>query len=186
MRKRGVVLLCLCWMQSAGAAEVFRWVDNNSVVNYSDQMPVGMVKDVEQRKISANVIDAQPSYALNFAAARHPVILYSEDCGALCASARSLLDKRGIPYTLKNPQMSKSDADELNKMTGALRVPVLKVGDQVYKGFQQEMWNAALDQAGYPKSAMPGAHVAPASTSALKPAEAQTDGTPPAAPGKDR
>ena len=154
---RWLAWVCVLWVQTAAADEVYRWLDMTSVVNYSDQMPQGKVKGlITEHKITPNVIDAQPSYVLNYAAQHHPVILYSGDCGPLCESARSLLEKRGVPYALKNPLTNKPDADELNKMTGELRVPVLKVGNQVYKGFQQERWAAALDQADYPKFITPG------------------------------
>jgi len=147
-----VLLLCAT---SVYASQVYRWVDKNGQVQYSDQpAPPGTAKS-EQRTIHSNVIDGQASYPLKQAVAKNPVALYAGQCGALCDEARKLLDKRGIPYAAKDPQNQKTDADELMKLVGVMEVPVLKVGDQHVKGFDPNRWNTALDEAGYPKSNPP-------------------------------
>jgi glutaredoxin len=143
-------------VQQSNAGEVYRWVDNAGVVHYSDHAPSGSVKKLEQRKLETNVIDGQGSYVLKDAATKNPVILFAGDCGPLCINAKTLLEKRGIPYTLKDPQKSKADADALNVLTGAMDLPVLKIGTTPIKGFEPNRWNQMLDEAGYPKSKMPG------------------------------
>ncbi len=45
--------------------------------------------------------------------------------------------------------------EELKKATGGDEVvPVIQVGRQVLRGFEEGQWNAALDDAGYPKTAL--------------------------------
>ena len=141
---------------NAGADEYYRWTDKNGVVNYSDHIPHVPITNLQEKKVVANVIDGQPSYAMKVAAEKSPVILFGGDCGPICTNAQAFLDKRGIPYTLKDPQKNKDDAVALNALTGALNLPVLKVGNNALKGFQSDYWTTALDQAGYPKSALPG------------------------------
>ena len=140
------------------AADLYRWVDKNGVVNYGDQAPDDTVKKLQLRKLEPNVIDGQPSYALQQAVSKHPVILFGGDCGPLCVNAQALLDKRGVPYTLKDPQKNKADAEALNTLMGGgeMQLPVLKVGNNPIKGFETAHWNTALDEAGYPKSPLPG------------------------------
>ena len=164
MRINIIWLFLVFAAHSAFADNYYRWVDKNGMVNYSDQSPDKAVNNLVQKKAEINVIDGQSSYVLKVAASKHPVILFAGDCGPLCINAKALLDKRGIPYTLKDPQKNKADADALNTLTGAMRLPVLEVGSTPVKGFESNAWNAALDQAGYPKSPLPGdVKAAPAS-----------------------
>ena len=155
MRKLAASMVLLLCATSVYASQVYRWVDKNGQVQYSDQPPPAGVKKSEQRTIGSNVIDGQVSYPLQQAMAKNPVILYAGQCGTLCDEARTLLDKRGIPYAAKDPQNQKTDAGELMKLVGVMEVPVLKVGNQHVKGFDSNRWNTALDQGGYPKSNLP-------------------------------
>ncbi|MHB1174741.1 MAG: DUF4124 domain-containing protein [Sulfuriferula sp.] len=155
MRKLAASMVLLLCASSVYAAQVYRWVDKNGHVQYSDQPPPPDVKKSEQRTIGNNVIDGQASYPLQQAIAKNPVVLYAGQCGTLCDEARKLLDKRGIPYAAKDPQNQKTDADELMKLVGVMEVPVLKVGNQHVKGFDPNRWNTALDEGGYPKSNLP-------------------------------
>ncbi|BBO99448.1 glutaredoxin family protein [Sulfuriferula nivalis] len=162
MKKHLLWLVLAAVVQQANAGEVYRWVDNAGVVHYSDHAPTTPVKKLEQRKLETNVIDGQGSYVLKDAATKNPVILFAGDCGPLCVNAKTLLDKRGIPYALKDPQKSKADADALNALTGAMDLPVLKIGSNPIKGFEPNRWNQMLDEAGYPKTKMPGSRDVPA------------------------
>ena len=91
-----------------------------------------------------------------------PVTFYATPaCGEPCKDARALLDKRGVPYAEKDPSHpgSPQEFEDFKKMTGgAPQVPVLMVGQlKSLKGFLAPEWDAALDAAGYPSSALPGA-----------------------------
>lgn len=155
MRKLAASMVLLLCASSVYAAQVYRWEDKNGHVQYSDQPPPPDVKKSEQRTIGNNVIDGQVSYPLQQAIAKNPVVLYTSECGIPCNDARKLLEKRGIPYTAKDPQNNKSDADDLMKLVGVMEVPVLKVGEKHFKGFDLNIWNSALDKGGYPKSNPP-------------------------------
>ncbi|BBP02617.1 hypothetical protein TPL01_00490 [Sulfuriferula plumbiphila] len=155
MRKLAASMVLLLCATSVYASQVYRWVDKNGHVQYSDQPPPAGVKKSEQRTIGGNVIDGQDSYPLRQAMAKNPVALYAGECGVLCDEARKLLDKRGIPYAARDPQNRKPDADELMSLIGVMEVPVLKVGNKPIKGFDAGRWNTALDEAGYPKSNTP-------------------------------
>lgn len=152
MRRFSVLLAALLCAGQVYAAQVYRWVDKDGHVQYSDQPPPADAKRAEQRKIGGNVIDGQDSYALKQAVAKAPVVLFTTDCGQYCDSAKAFLDQRGIPYTTRDPKNSKADTDALMALVGVMEVPVLKVGKKPYKGFEASRWNEALDEAGYPKS----------------------------------
>jgi hypothetical protein len=140
---------------SAQAAQLYRWVDADGKVHYTDTPPPKEAKDIEKKRVRT-AADAIPMpYALQQAAKTFPVTVYNADCGAPCDQARALLEKRGIPHTARNAREPEVQAD-LKKVTGSqdIDVPVLQVGRNVVKGWEAGQWNNALDAAGYPKSAV--------------------------------
>ncbi|QNM95854.1 glutaredoxin family protein [Chitinimonas koreensis] len=136
------------------AAKVYQWKDANGNVIFSDQPPPG--QQVKEKDVKANVITTSGgNFITREAMRKNPITLWSNNCGEPCDNARALLGKRGVPYALRNPQASTGDYDQLKKLAGDVVVPVLQVGDTALKGFQDTSWAAALDQAGYPKTADP-------------------------------
>ncbi len=153
--KRWVLFPMFVLACAAVQAEVYRWVDAEGKVHYSDQAPPANIKQVEKKKAAGGKpSDAQLPYGLQQAVKNFPVTLYSSDCGDACTRARQLLGKRGIPYA----EMDATDPDtqvELRKLTGGpIEVPVLTVGRDVVRGFEEGKWNTSLDAAGYPKTAV--------------------------------
>jgi glutaredoxin len=112
--------------------------------------------------------------------------LYSSDCGDACAHARALLAKRGVPYT-EMDATDPSTQEELKKLTGgAIEVPVLKVGRNALRGFEEGKWNTSLDAAGYPQTAVipprpPTKPAKPAKPAAAAPPAAPADSPSPPA-----
>ncbi len=151
------LMLLLTGIASAG--EVYRWVDHGGVTNYSDEPPPpGIASQLQQRPLTSSVVESQTTAQVRKAMARNPVLLYAGGCGDLCDQARALLDKRGVPYTERDPQGSKDDEKALVALAGKPLLPVLKVGDKVLKGFLADSWNKALTTAGYPEGPV---HVKP-------------------------
>ena len=142
---------------AAGAAaqqQVFRYVDKDGKVVYSDRSPPTDSKEVQAKRLSPNFIENNSvPLATAQASERFPATLYTFACGAVCESAESLLNRRGIPYTTVNVEDAKG-AEQLKKLTGEQQAPVLQLGDKlVAKGFNEARWTAMLDEAGYPKTA---------------------------------
>ena len=162
------------------AGNLYRWVDADGKVVYSDLPPPPAAKNVQQKNFGGNFIETdQMSYAMQIAVKRYPVVLYVTNCGDLCDKAREHLKNRGIPYATKNPESQAADADALKKLTGAMEVPVLVVGNaSPLKGYEAGAWDAALDSAGYPKGTARSAAAKTNVPAAKKPEAA------PAAPAK--
>ncbi|HSB48665.1 MAG TPA: glutaredoxin domain-containing protein, partial [Burkholderiales bacterium] len=72
------------------------------------------------------------------------------ECGAPCAEARSLLTGRGVKYEDVTVQ-EQPEIDELQKVSGDTKVPVLIVGQVVTRGFSPPDYNLVLDAAGFPR-----------------------------------
>jgi len=171
------LLICLLAVAftNAHADSLFRWVDKAGKVHYGDK-PAEDAIGAEQKKFGAAPAtgDDELSYGVRKAKQDFPVTLYSAaNCGDTCVQARSLLNKRGVPYAEKN-LATKEDIDAFKKLTGGNSVPALTVGKSLLSGFEAGQWNSELDIAGYPKTAPYGSR--PVSPAAAKPeAPAETE-----------
>ncbi len=148
------LLMALLCLPSVAQAELYRWVDKEGKVHYTDAPPPPGARQVEEKRLGGNTTsDADLPYATRRAAQAFPVTLYVSDCGDPCTQARAHLARRGIPYSVKNPAVNPADADALVKLVGSPQVPVLVVGKaRPLTGYHAGNWDAALDAAGYPRS----------------------------------
>ncbi len=156
MQTPAAILVVLGLIATPALPELYKWVDKDGRINYSDTPPPANAKRVEKKRLNDRVAEGEGlSFATQNAMKKHPVYLFATDCGEPCDKAKALLAKRGVPHTLKNPEKNLVDGNELKKLVGALEVPALQIGNNGIKGFLESSWNAALDAAGYPKSAAP-------------------------------
>jgi glutaredoxin len=169
-------------------AQMYRWVDDNGKVHYSDRAPLSGAKNVQKQSISVGQGSSAPlPYALQQAVGNFPVTLYtSEICKETCVQARDLLNKRGVPYS-EVDVADEAGLTQLKKLSGGDVVPVMTVGHEVYKGFESGAYKAALDTAGYPTSSLlpPGVQAARPVTKPVQkaaPAAAGDEGRPATAP----
>jgi len=164
-----IVLVLALAAGPAAAGKLYKWTDKDGKVHYTDQPPPSEAKASERKQFGDKPApDASLPYALQQAVKNFPVTLYSSDCGDACSKASALLSKRGVPITEKNAS-DPAAGEELKALTGGkLEVPVLKIGGQMLRGYEEGSWNTALDAAGYPKSSVLPAGVA--NTAAKPPA----------------
>lgn len=153
------LLLAATLVCSAATAQtLYRWVDKDGRVHYTQQRPPPSdARNLEQRRMGppaaaeANTgTGGQIPFAVKQAMTAYPVILYtSPGCKSGCPEARALLQKRGVPF--REISVSEQDMNDfLKKISGDNKVPVLTVGSSVQKGFEEGAFNEALDTAGYP------------------------------------
>jgi hypothetical protein len=170
---------------ATSAAQLYRWVDEKGNVEWRDTPPPPHAKKVEQRNVGANTIETSTlPYSVQQAVKNFPVTLWAFDCGDPCDRARAHLQKRGVPHVERNAQ---KESDALKSLTGTLEVPVLLVGSKQLKGYLESDWDAALDSAGYPKTAPPGVKVKaqpPASGKSGKDSPASETGAKASAPAR--
>jgi glutaredoxin len=143
----------LCGQPAAQERQVYRYVDADGRVVYSDRVPATGAKEVQRKRVSANTITtSELPLVVQQATERYPVTLFTFACGAACENAQALLNRRGVPYTTVNVDEAEGQ-QKLQAVAGELSAPVLQVGDKlVAKGWSETRWNALLDQAGYPKT----------------------------------
>lgn len=142
-----------CVVAASAQAELYRSVDSQGKVHYSDT-PLPGTDDVEQLKLGT---PPTPDTALPYETRRaqkfFPVTLYiGPGCGAPCETAQAFLRKRGIPYTEQSLDTFEK-AEAYKKEAGDLQIPTITIGNTRLKGFLESSWNKELDFAGYPKAA---------------------------------
>jgi glutaredoxin len=144
-----------CLLAVTAQAAMYKWTDAQGRVQYSDTPPPANARKAEEQKIVPNTIQTTGApFAVQEAAKRNPVTVWVSECGELCTKARDYLASRGVPHAVRNPSRQ-SEQEEWKKVSGGDNsVPLLLIGaTQKLKGFDEAQWSAALDAAGYPRSA---------------------------------
>jgi glutaredoxin len=134
--------------------QVYRYVDADGRVVYSDRPPPPNAKAVQTKRLGANFVEtSEPSVVAQQAAERFPATLFTFECGEVCQNAEGLLNKRGVPFTTVNVQSDEAGHNRMKELSGDDKAPVLALGDKlIVKGYNEARWQAALDEAGYPKA----------------------------------
>src|SRR5437762_3218881 len=112
---------------AAAQTNVYKWTDAEGKVHFSDTPPPPQAsKNVTEKRMGGGTVaDSQLPYATQLAAKTSPVILYTApQCGDPCEQGRSLLSDRGVPYTERDAQANRADAEAVKKAIGALQVPL--------------------------------------------------------------
>ena len=180
MKLKWAILFLFCMANAH--AQMYRWVDADGRVTYSDKPPPASASQQQKKTVSAD--DAKSdglAYALSETVRNFPVTLYTSGDCAPCEEGRQLLRKRGIPYSEKTVG-SNEDLARLKQEGGNGMVPLLKIGRNAQSGFSPDAWNAALSAVGYPEtSQLPAnykfsapAPAAPTAPAAAKPIDSPT------------
>lgn len=137
---------------AAAQATLYRWVDKDGKVHFTDTPPPGDATKAEQRRFGDSAPDQQLPFATREAMRKSPVMLWVVPNCEPCVQGRELLANRGVPFSERDAQSNIETQGAFKKITGGdLNVPLLEVGSTRVRGFEPGQWNAALDSAGYPK-----------------------------------
>jgi glutaredoxin len=155
---------------SALAQNVYRIVGPDGKVTFSDRPPAEASaaaappsRPGAAAAPAANGLATLP-FELRQVASRYPVTLYTGSDCAPCASARSLLTARGVPFS-ERTIATNEDIAALQRISGSTTLPFGTIGGQQLVGFSDTEWTQYLDAAGYPKqSQLPTNYKAPAPT----------------------
>lgn len=156
-----LVFLACCLTAGTQAGEVYRFIDSQGRVHYSDQRLVGAEEAEPLHFGQPSAPAADLPYETRRAMQTFPVTLYvSESCSSPCQSARDLLRQRGVLFSEKKI-VSQEELEAFRQASGGDRVPAATVGKAWLRGFLASDWNRELDAAGYPKFAPAGPRTAP-------------------------
>ena len=139
---------------SVHSQDVYRSVGADGKVTFSDRATAAESPSLLQERTVAPPSPGAGLAALPLAlrqtASRFPVILYTSSGCASCASARNLLQARGVPFSERTVQ-SNEDIGALERLSGNAALPFATVGSQQLSGFSDTEWTQYLDAAGSPK-----------------------------------
>lgn len=98
----------------------------------------------DEQEVSRRVIAYQPAYNPN----RNDVLLYSAEwCGA-CRKAKTFLDKEGVPYDLLDIDADPRAKEEVRRVLGRVRIPLLDINGTYVAGFSPKQIRKALRKSG--------------------------------------
>ena len=172
--------LALTLAPPAAAQGLYRIVGPDGRITYSDRPPpdaASRVTPMSAAGVRASTDGNAPwPEELKQAAARFPVTLYTTPQCEPCATGRTLLTRRGVPFSEKTVSTA-ADVQALQRLAGTQSLPVLTIGGQQLRGFSEADWTQYLNLAGYPKTSM-----LPASYRAAEPTPLTTAAAPVVAP----
>lgn len=152
MSHRGMAA-ALALALAAGTAhpQIYRWVDEDGRVRYTDTPAPASARGVQKKSLGARAAEPSgPAHTLEEAMKRHPLRLFtSPTCTDACALARAALNRRGLPFVEVQVWDAASN-EELKRASGGNAVPTLLVGARAVRGFSEPAFGHALDAAGYP------------------------------------
>jgi glutaredoxin len=127
----GFIAAAVAGGAAAQGQQVYRYVDKDGRIVYSDRIPPSDSKNVQSKRLRANFIENNElPLAAQQAQERFPVKLYTFSCGEVCTMAEALLNRRGVPFAIVNVETPEG-AEQLAKLTGELRAPVLRSATRI-------------------------------------------------------
>ena len=154
----------------------YKVIDANGRVTYTDRPPVTSNDRIQPMRATGGPAAAASNlpFELRQIAERYPVTLFTGEACEPCLSGKTLLRQRGIPFSEKTV---KTDADiaAFKRAEASGELPVLRIGAQQLKGYNDAEWVSYLDAAGYPKqSQLPSSYKAPEPTPLVEPKPASS------------
>ena len=162
MAPRLLLSLMFLLISVSAQAQLYKWVDADGKVTYSDMPPPKSAVKVETKSLSSSDSTVALPFELATAAKNSPVTIYSSTACTPCDDGRSFLKQNGIPFSEKTVATN-ADIEKFKKLSGGSNLPFLMIGKVKLLGFNSSEWRNSLSQAGYPESNMlPGEYQYPA------------------------
>ncbi|GMR20415.1 MAG: glutaredoxin domain-containing protein [Gammaproteobacteria bacterium] len=144
--KRLTLVLCLMGFTTAYAlAGVYKWVDEDGRVHFSDKAPT----DIKAKTLDIQIYSgpAEVSGGEQGFGARSVTMLSTAWC-SVCKKAKAYLKKRGISFLEYDIEKSTVGRMEYQKLNGK-GVPIILVGNQRMNGFNPSKLDRMLANVGY-------------------------------------
>lgn len=149
MMKNLSILVLAALVSSGAVAAIYRWVDADGRIFYSDSPPK-QSNNAKSVKLPSNTVapvtpvpKAKPAVA-----AGEKVTLYTTTWCGYCKKARAYLNARNIPFDDVDVETTDRGRREYREM-GGNGVPVIFVGSQRMDGYDQSGLEGMLKAAGW-------------------------------------
>lgn len=153
------------------AEKLYKTVDEQGNVTYSDSKPENAMGEVEEQE--ASLPDVEADTDLDALAEDTPILFYSVPECAACDMVRTYLSNAGMPFTEVDVADDYDAQQSMKKDVGNLNVPTVSVGGRTLSGFNASALDTILDVVGYPVGAAPA--VSPATATDTDVAGNETD-----------
>lgn len=130
---------------TSSAVKIFKWVDANGKVHFSDSPPPGA--NVQEIKLRVPSYEGEADVKPLAAATRRVTIYVTETCG-YCRRAKAHLNRRGVAFTEFDVEKDPIGRRQYQQLRGR-GVPIILVGDQRMDGYSEPRLEALLKQAGF-------------------------------------
>lgn len=146
------LLLCLLLQASVfgagtvNGAQVYRWVDQDGTIHFSDKPPSEQgTRDLQIKSYEgiANISVVPGQAAKNGSIV---TILSTTWCG-VCKKAKRYLSKKGVAFREQDVERSEAGKREYKRLNGK-GVPIILVGDERMDGFNPSKLEAMLEKNG--------------------------------------
>jgi glutaredoxin len=144
-------ILALCALLAgipADAQPIYRWVDGNGRVQYTDKPPPGVQARPVADRINSYSGTPTVSGSASAGATRPDIKMYSTEWCGYCQKAREYMARNRIRYTELDVEKSPAAKAEYQRL-GGRGVPVILVGTQRMNGYSEERFAQMLKAAGY-------------------------------------
>ena len=131
---KAIYLAILIGFSSPLAAQIYTWVDDNGITQFSDMPP--NTEDYSEVEVQINSYES-PSISTNkndSSSISNSVVMYSTSWCHYCQKARDYFAKSGIRYKEYDIEKSSKARAEHKKLGGG-GVPVILVGNKILNGF---------------------------------------------------
>jgi glutaredoxin len=143
------ILVFAALVSSAAGAAIYRWVDADGRIFYSDSPP--RQSDARPVKLPSNTVapvTPAPRAKPAAATAGEKVTLYTTTWCGYCKKARAYLNARNIPFDDVDVETTDRGRREYREM-GGNGVPVIFVGSQRMDGYDQSGLEGMLRAGGW-------------------------------------
>ncbi|MAX56819.1 MAG: glutaredoxin family protein [Alcanivoracaceae bacterium] len=129
-----LLLFCLCAV--AWSSGIYRWVDDQGNVHFSDSPSEAHASESLKLKINTfeSVTYDSLSVELPPSEKRHRVVMYSATWCGVCTKARRYFEANNIGFTEYDVETSQTGKAGFEKLNGK-GVPIILVGDKRMNGF---------------------------------------------------
>lgn len=135
-----LLVLLLFAVTPLAAGELYKWIDEDGTVHFSDRKPAEDAERVDLEPL--NVADPVNTDTAADAAAPGAgdadtgamVTMYSTSWCGYCKKARRYFDAEGIPFREHDIEKSRAARRAYDRLGGG-GVPLIKVGDRTMNGF---------------------------------------------------
>lgn len=129
-----VLLVATLALPCIAHAEIYRWIDDNGKVHFSDKPSTQHAS--EGVKLRINTYEGV-TYDRSIVDVGKTVTMYSAIWCGVCKKARRYFDANGIKYTEYDIETSSKGKSDFKKL-GGKGVPIILVGNRRMNGFSAE------------------------------------------------